>query len=197
MVSEGGCHSSMPDKGERRIRRKGANGSNHARNKASVSSLAVCRRESLIRTSLFLTGLRQVVSWGGVWASQTCFLPPQTICQVPLNRWFGNLNRWFLWVRGGCPVGTPRNRRAPNQQIALWLFGCGSKFTRRGYAGFGPCFHLPGFHFGTGFLSHSHLAEDLWTWTFWEVDVPLDPRVKKKNICRGVKSKTTRMLTPC
>ena len=31
------------------------------------------------------------------------------------------------------------------------LDGCGSKLTRRGYAGFGPCFHLPGFHFGTGF----------------------------------------------
>ena len=26
-------------------------------------------------------------------------------------------------------------------------------------AGFGPCFHLPGFQFGTGFLSHSH-SED-------------------------------------
>ena len=24
-------------------------------------------------------------------------------------------------------------------------------------AGFGPCFHLPGFHFGTGFLSHSQV----------------------------------------
>ena len=36
--------------------------------------------------------------------------------------------------------------------------GCGSKLTRRGYAGFGPCFHLPGFHFGTGFLSHGHAA---------------------------------------
>ena len=24
-------------------------------------------------------------------------------------------------------------------------------------AGFGPCFHLPGFHFGTGFLSHGQL----------------------------------------
>ena len=32
--------------------------------------------------------------------------------------------------------------------------GCGSKLNRRGYAGFGPCFHSPGFHFGTGFLSH-------------------------------------------
>ena len=32
-------------------------------------------------------------------------------------------------------------------------FGCGSKLKTRGYAGFGPCFHLPGFHFGTGFLS--------------------------------------------
>ena len=42
---------------------------------------------------------------------------------------------------------------------SLWVLGCGSKLNdRRGYAGFGPCFHLPGFHFGTGFLSHSHLA---------------------------------------
>ena len=30
-------------------------------------------------------------------------------------------------------------------------FGCGSKLNRRGYAGFGPCFHLPRFHFGSGF----------------------------------------------
>ena len=35
--------------------------------------------------------------------------------------------------------------------------GCCSKLNRRGCTGFGPCFHLPGFHFGTGFLSHSHL----------------------------------------
>ena len=34
--------------------------------------------------------------------------------------------------------------------FSLWeaLLGCGSKLNRRGYAGFGPCFHLPGFHFG-------------------------------------------------
>ena len=38
------------------------------------------------------------------------------------------------------------------------LYGCGSKLNRRGYAGFGPCFHLPGFHFGTGFLSHRHMV---------------------------------------
>ena len=25
-------------------------------------------------------------------------------------------------------------------------------------AGLGPCFHSPGFHFGTGFLSHSHVS---------------------------------------
>ena len=26
----------------------------------------------------------------------------------------------------------------------MHLNGCGSKLNRRGYAGFGPCFHLPG-----------------------------------------------------
>ena len=37
------------------------------------------------------------------------------------------------------------------------IYSCGSKF-RRGYAGFGPCFHLPGFHLGYIFLSHGHIA---------------------------------------
>ena len=36
--------------------------------------------------------------------------------------------------------------------------GCGSKLSRRGYAGFGLCFYLPGFHFGTGFSSHKQLG---------------------------------------
>ena len=38
------------------------------------------------------------------------------------------------------------------------IHGCGSKLNRRGYAGIGPCFHLPGFRFGTGFLSPSHMS---------------------------------------
>ena len=37
--------------------------------------------------------------------------------------------------------------------IWVWL-----KMNQEGQtAGSGPCFHLPGFHFGTGFLSHSHM----------------------------------------
>ena len=40
--------------------------------------------------------------------------------------------------------------------------GCGSKLNRRGYASVGPCFHLPGFHFGTGFLSLSHMSLMFW-----------------------------------
>ena len=34
-------------------------------------------------------------------------------------------------------------KKSPRDRI-----GCGSKLHRRGYAGFGPCFHSPGFHFG-------------------------------------------------
>ena len=45
-----------------------------------------------------------------------------------------------------------------SQKVVKGSYGCGSKLNRRGYAGFGPCFHLPGFHFGTGFLSHSHIG---------------------------------------
>ena len=40
--------------------------------------------------------------------------------------------------------------------------GCGSQLNRRSYAGCGPCFHLPGFHFGTGFFSHSHVFSRCW-----------------------------------
>ena len=34
-------------------------------------------------------------------------------------------------------------------------FGYGSKLSHQGTAGFGPCFHLPGFHFGYLFLNHN------------------------------------------
>ena len=44
------------------------------------------------------------------------------------------------------------------KQIGVLLInGWGSKLNSRGYAGVGPCFRLPGFHFGTGFLSHSQM----------------------------------------
>ena len=38
---------------------------------------------------------------------------------------------------------------------AIWM---GLKIKQEGQtAGFGPRFHLPGFYFGTGFSSHSHM----------------------------------------
>ena len=51
--------------------------------------------------------------------------------------------------------------QSPGFALAWWQGasnGCGSKLNRRGYAGFGPCFHLQGFHFGTFFVSHSQMA---------------------------------------
>ena len=74
---------------------------------------------------------------------------------------------------GSCGgFGNPRSSKArdlnPACRVGGWLAlsgmlsaldvledGCSSKLNRRGYAGFGPCFHLPGFHFGTVFLTHS------------------------------------------
>ena len=41
--------------------------------------------------------------------------------------------------------------------LALLVFGCGSKLNNWGYASFSLWFHLPGFHFGYAFLTHSHL----------------------------------------
>ena len=53
---------------------------------------------------------------------------------------------------------SPRDKRQRSHKIVNnYPYGCGSKLNRRGYAGVGPCFHLPGFHFGTGCLSHSHI----------------------------------------
>ena len=43
------------------------------------------------------------------------------------------------------------------------LFPCsyGSKLTHSGTAGFSPCVHLPGFHFGYIFFAHSHVGNIL------------------------------------
>ena len=46
----------------------------------------------------------------------------------------------------------PRKKLPCSQGAAKRRSGCGSKLNSRGYAGFGPCFHLPGFHFGYVFL---------------------------------------------
>ena len=38
-------------------------------------------------------------------------------------------------------------------------YGCGSKLSRRGYAGFLPCFHFIGVPFWYRFLSHCHMSK--------------------------------------
>ena len=42
----------------------------------------------------------------------------------------------------------PEQARSACAEQPRWQSGCGSKLNRRGYADSGPCFHLPGFHFG-------------------------------------------------
>ena len=60
-----------------------------------------------------------------------------------------------------CPVDFSENIGGhppiPMVVRAVWVW---LKIKQEGQtAGFGPCFHLPGFPFGTGFLSHSHFKE--------------------------------------
>ena len=67
--------------------------------------------------------------------------------------------------------------------------GCGSKLNYQGTAGCSPSFHLPGFHFGYIFLTHSH------TWThrghfFWD-SPPKSVRFSEK---RTWQQKTVRFL---
>ena len=89
---------------------------------------------------------------------------------------FANGHRAFQQARGSARFGFAarakfygpwrRSQRGWAMNLPHWHgiwggqvpHGCGSKLYRRGYAGVGPCFHLPGFHFGTGFLSHSHMS---------------------------------------
>ena len=77
---------------------------------------------------------RQVFPWGP--KTRSLGVSPLWRCRCLGYTSFGDFN--------GKPKGT-----SP-------IYGCGVKSNRRGYAGFGPRFHLPGFQFGTGFLSHSH-----------------------------------------
>ena len=63
------------------------------------------------------------------------------------------IGTWVLKVQGFVLLVIPSNdsqKGIPQKKdIPTWA---GSKLNRRGYAGFGPCFHLPGFHFGYRFF---------------------------------------------
>ena len=68
--------------------------------------------------------------------------------------------------RGHCAFEVLKvHLETPNVHIYIYIYGpsygCGSKLNRRGYAGVGPCFHLPGFHFGAGCFSHRHIYTHL------------------------------------
>ena len=65
----------------------------------------------------------------------------------------------------GKRVGLHQSKAGAKPLGLVWAYGgCGSK-SSRGCVGFGPCFHLPGFHCGTlwyrVFLSHSHMVQRL------------------------------------
>ena len=55
------------------------------------------------------------------------------------------------------PRATESTKVCKRAWVLNTSYGCGSKLNRRGYAGVGPCFHLPGFHFGTGFLEQPYV----------------------------------------
>ena len=83
-------------------------------------------------------------------------------------------------VGSECYGGTCHHQRSKNHPVMLlraqrydiiagiWLKqrrpsaspnGYGSKLNHQGTAGFSPCFHLPGFHFGYIFLTHSQIRK--------------------------------------
>ena len=59
------------------------------------------------------------------------------------------------WTTQSHNLQLPGPRKWGETPMWAWL-----KTKRSGgqTAGSGPCFHLPGFHFATGFLSHSHVV---------------------------------------
>ena len=96
--------------------------------------------------------------------------------RLRLSRWLGaaarcrrHVERQVAWDDGFGRLGA----KAEAAQVSFWALargpagpldlllgalGYGSKL-RHQTAGFSPCFHLPGFHLGYLFLTHSHLCE--------------------------------------
>ena len=75
------------------------------------------------------------------------------LCGHKQNKWHGDIQRIS---RGDV--------KTQGYQVFIWVR---LKIKQEGYAGVGPCFHLPGFHFGTVFLSHSHLDKSIFTRVPW------------------------------
>ena len=64
-----------------------------------------------------------------------------------LDFWAGRLQPRSTMSWSGKMLWTPSPESLKGPLASeVWPIGCGSKLNRRGYAGFGPCFHLPGFH---------------------------------------------------
>ena len=97
-----------------------------------------------------------------------------------INRFQPQLVLWIFTGRGKLAEGRGRPVfrgdvfflfASPQHHTRVWLIF----FHRRGYTGVGPCFHLSGFHFGTGLLSHSHMYIYIYiyiecsrgTWCMW------------------------------
>ena len=117
-----------------------------------VSKLAHQGSDRLIEESDNITFASFEMRWAPSWRNRRCF--------PAFPQGFGLRKRKperTLWTGGFTLVSPwfPFGRE-------LHSFGCGSKFNSWGYAGFSHClsfwFHLPRCHFGTGFLSHSHLV---------------------------------------
>ena len=101
--------------------------------------------------------------------------PRQELCcfDTPGKR-FRQFSRWVPFRRAFVREKLERFTRGAGGEVEIggqfgtkdgtltwvWL-----KINQEGYAGFGPCFHLPGIHFGTGFLIHTHFMSS-WTLNF-------------------------------
>ena len=62
----------------------------------------------------------------------------------------------FCWMPpwAGVSKGSQKDFTTMCIYIHIWVW---VKTKPQGIAGFGPCCHLPGFHFGCIFLTHSHM----------------------------------------
>ena len=92
------------------------------------------------------------------------------------GRWFGPLHPLdaggFVthWAYGSGAAGCGAEMKLlirrrfglETKSLSFCDMGYGSKSNHQGTAGFSPCFHLPGFHFGHTFLSNC--------WTKWNVE---------------------------
>ena len=120
--------------------------------KAILQKRFVCPKDATVLSHVFTLDVEQLITrirLKGNHAQLSSALT-KLATQPRGHQWQARLACIVTFLRSRGHGGRICKSKNPNRGVVL-------KIKQEGQtAGFGPCFHLPGFHFGPGFLSHSH-----------------------------------------